>query len=217
MDQSYQTLNKSYHHGDLRNALITAGADILAKSGVQALNLREVARHAGVSHMAPYRHFADKQALIEAIAEEGFRQLWCTIEQAMIPPSISTAENLIMLGQAYVQFAMRHPNYFRIMFGSARNQPKSQQLYIASKAGFQMLIEILQRGQTEGEIIQNDSFDQAKMLWTMMHGLAILIIDNQFTDAGDNLSDYANNLVRQCILQVINGLKKPTQPAPEPH
>src|SRR5258708_1624307 len=66
---------KSYHHGDLRNALIQAGLELLAEGGAEALDLRKVARRAGVSHAAPYRHFADKQALIVAITEEGFHWL----------------------------------------------------------------------------------------------------------------------------------------------
>ncbi len=67
---------KTYHHGDLKNALIKAGVEILAKDGVSGLSLRKVALRAGVSHSAPYSHFADKQALIAAISTEGFRQLY---------------------------------------------------------------------------------------------------------------------------------------------
>ena len=70
------TKKKTYHHGDLKNALIRAGVDILAKDGVTGLSLRKVALKAGVSHSAPYAHFADKQALIAAISTEGFRQLY---------------------------------------------------------------------------------------------------------------------------------------------
>src|SRR5215212_4914161 len=66
---------KRYHHGDLRNALIRAGQELLAQEGIAGLDMRKVARAAGVSHAAPYRHFADKQALLAAIAEDGFYQL----------------------------------------------------------------------------------------------------------------------------------------------
>src|SRR3954464_14355091 len=76
MDSQYEPQrSKSYHHGDLRNALIQAGLELLAEGGAQELDLRKVARRAGVSHAAPYRHFADKQALIASITEEGFRWL----------------------------------------------------------------------------------------------------------------------------------------------
>ncbi len=210
MGKSQQTLKKAhaYHHGDLRNALVEAGLEVLSKEGAEALNLREVARRAGVSHAAPYRHFVDKQALIDAIAEDGFHLLWAFIEKAAAKPTKSGGKRLIALGQAYVQFALHHPDHFRIMFTSVREAEESNQLYIASKAGFHVLIEALQAGQASGELVKDDPIDQAKMLWASMHGLAVLLIDNQFTDAGSELEKYADSLVKRCIEQILAGLQR---------
>src|SRR5438552_2670358 len=83
LDRTDRQRPKAYHHGDLRNALIQAGLELLAESGAAALDLRKVARKAGVSHAAPYRHFADKQALIAAINTEGYRRLAERIRQGL--------------------------------------------------------------------------------------------------------------------------------------
>src|SRR5713101_10130495 len=96
---------KPYHHGDLRNALIQAGLEMLSEGGAAALDLRKVAREAGVSHAAPYRHFADKQALIAAINEEGFRRLAERIQCALREVSDGAFEQLQAIARVYVQFA----------------------------------------------------------------------------------------------------------------
>ena len=83
---SMKNATDTYHHGNLRNALIVASMAILAEEGAAALTLRKAARKAGVSHAAPYRHFADKDALLAAIAEEGFQRLSAMIETAVAPP-----------------------------------------------------------------------------------------------------------------------------------
>ena len=101
---------KSYHHGDLRNALIQAGLELLAEGGVQELDLRKVARRAGVSHAAPYRHFADKQALIAAINEEGFHLLAERIRSTLREVSDEPFEQLLGVALAYVRTEYAKPH-----------------------------------------------------------------------------------------------------------
>src|SRR6516225_5158968 len=93
---------KPYHHGDLRNALIQAGLELLAEGGAQELDLRKVARRAGVSHAAPYRHFADRQALIAAITEEGFRWLAEQIQETLRDAPDDSFDQLLGVARAYV-------------------------------------------------------------------------------------------------------------------
>src|SRR6185369_5283320 len=100
------TKKKTYHHGDLKNALIQAGVEILAKDGVGGLSLRKVALKAGVSHSAPYAHFTDKQALIAAISTEGFRQLYERISAAAEKFKNQPTRQLIEVAWAYLQFAL---------------------------------------------------------------------------------------------------------------
>src|SRR3954470_20864584 len=97
----------TYHHGDLPPALLKAAAKILEKEGLAGLSLRELARRAGVSHNAPYRHFPDRDALLAALATEGFAILG---KQLAAPAGQESAA-------AYVRFALDHPQRFRLMFG----------------------------------------------------------------------------------------------------
>src|SRR5512138_3199533 len=105
---------KSYHHGDLKNALIAAGADILTKEGISALTLRKVAQKAGVSHAAPYAHFADKQALIAAISTEGYKQLYEKIAQAAAQYQSDPLRRFVEASWAYAQFALDEPDQFKV-------------------------------------------------------------------------------------------------------
>src|SRR5512136_2974044 len=104
----------NYHHGDLKNALIEAGIEILSKEGVNGLSLRKVARKAGVSHAAPYAHFADKQALIAAISTEGYRRLNERIGAARQQYLGDPLRQLVEGAWAYVEFALNDPAHFRI-------------------------------------------------------------------------------------------------------
>src|SRR5690349_3579164 len=97
----------TYHHGDLRPALLKAAGRVLEKEGPAALSLRELARRAGVSHNAPYRHFADREALLAALAADGFRMLGEVL-------GVASSRHR---GEAYVRFALEHPQLFRLMFG----------------------------------------------------------------------------------------------------
>src|SRR2546423_10801996 len=97
----------TYHHGDLPAALLRAAGRVLEQKGIGALSLRDAARRAGVSHNAPYRHFADREALLGALAAEGFALLAKRLRGQRGPE----------LGMAYVRFALEHPQRFRLMFG----------------------------------------------------------------------------------------------------
>src|SRR5215472_1507516 len=108
--------SKPYHHGDLRHALIRAGLALLEEAGAANLDLRKVARKAGVSHAAPYRHFADKQALVAAINEEGFQWLAERIQATLREVPAEPFEQLLGVALAYVRFAQEHPRLMREMF-----------------------------------------------------------------------------------------------------
>src|SRR5882757_7557151 len=105
----------TYHHGDLRAACLDAAMELLEEGGETALSLRAVARRAGVSPAAPYRHYADREALVSAVAAIGYREL--AERLAAVHPSPSTPEQLAAVAVAYVRFALERPALFRIMFG----------------------------------------------------------------------------------------------------
>ena len=115
---------KNYHHGDLKNALIKAGIQILSKEGLSGLSLRRVAKKAGVSHTAPYAHFADKQALIAAISTEGYHQLYEQLTTTVETNHGNPQNLLVEVGWAYVQFALKDPELFKVMFSGVIEQEK---------------------------------------------------------------------------------------------
>lgn len=172
--------DRPYHHGDLKNALIQAGLEVLAARGMTALNLREVARRAGVSHAAPYRHFANKEALLAAIAEDGFHQLNEAMSVAVKTAGQSAEEHFFAIGRAYVYFALAHPDSFRLMFshivGDRSGYPS---LYRSAKVSFQALFGVLVIGQASGAFVEGDLMPLAESVWSMVHGLATLLVENQ--------------------------------------
>ena len=136
---------KAYHHGDLKNALIEAGADILSKDGVSGLSLRKVAQKAGVSHTAPYAHFADKQALIAAISTDGFRRLYDAISTAAQQHAGDPARQLVEGAWAYVQFALRDTDHFKITLSSVVEKEKDYPAFVEmSQRSFALVVQIVE-------------------------------------------------------------------------
>lgn len=177
---------KSYHHGDLRNALVQAGLELLAEGGAEELDLRKAARRAGVSHAAPYRHFADKQALIAAINEQGFRLLAEQIQATLREVTDEPFEQVLGVALTYVRFAKENPWLMREMFsGLTIERETFASLQAASKAVYRLYIEVVRRGQERGKIVDGDPTALAGVLWSVLHGLAMLIIENQMRPYAD--------------------------------
>ena len=147
----------TYHHGDLPAALLKAAGKTLEQNGVASLSLRDAARRAGVSHNAPYRHFPDRQALLAALAREGFARLAERLRGQQGPE----------LGIAYVRFALEHPQRFRLMFTGLAGDA-AQQAYRTVRDAFDEL--------PRPELA-------AAAAWSLMHGLAQLLLEGQFAGA----------------------------------
>ena len=161
-----------YHHGELRRALLDVSVDVIEKHGVDALNLRELAHRAGVSSGAPYHHFADREALLASIAEEGFGYL----EAAMIKERDAAPEDatsrLAALGRAYVSFATTHVGHFRVMF---RGNLRSPQLVRAKPQAFQLLWAAIEDCQRFGVAPSGNPQPLVLTAWSAVHGLATLL------------------------------------------
>lgn len=201
---------RAYHHGDLRNALIQAGQELLSEEGVSGLELRKVARRAGVSHAAPYRHFADRNALLAAIAEEGFHrmsvQIGACVEQAPDDPIVQ----LERAGYAYVAFARDNPALMREMFsGLTIDRKVDTSLYAASKAVFWQISEIMQRGQERGLLVEGEPKEQTFIMWSMIHGLAMLVVENQIPAEYSSAIDQTVGLFTRML---YSGLKRRAAP-----
>lgn len=161
-----------YHHGNLRSALIDAAAIVLETHGVEALSLREAARRAGVSQTAPYRHFKNKQALLAAVAGDGFRLLLEDLKTAGVPYEDDPAEAVTAMGAAYIRFATEQPARFRLMFGRD----------ILDRHQYEELENVTEEiADTIGRVLPNPAMGLG--LWSTMHGLAWLLIE-EIADMG---------------------------------
>lgn len=193
---------QTYHHGDLRQALITAALTLLQNKDARSLSLREVAREAGVSHTAPYRHFADKAALLAAIAQEGFTEFGSYLNAALTPDQ--PVKSLQDTGVAYVRYALDHPTHFRVMFSSfPPNEPTDSELYIVSKRTFQILVNVIKSGQAAGVMKAGDPDALALEKWAMVHGLAMLLLDEMLPVKGDATVDLVESLVTENITSIV--------------
>lgn len=174
--------NDTYHHGDLKNALIQAGVDILAKEGIGALSLRSVARKAGVSHSAPYAHFADKQALIAAISTEGFRRLYAQLESATQTLKANPQKQIVACAHAYLQFASQESDIFNIMFSGILEQEKEYPEFVEiSQATFALLVEIVNACQQAHIFPPSQPDLLAVAIWGQVHGIVSLALEKQIS------------------------------------
>lgn len=173
---------KAYHHGDLKNALIAAGADILAKDGVGGLSLRKVAQQAGVSHAAPYAHFADKQALIAAISTDGYRRLYEALAATTQQYADDPARQLVEGAWAYVQFAVNDTDYFKIMLSGAIEKEKDYPAFVEiSQRSFALLVQIVEACQ-QAKILKRGPSDLIAVgVWSLIHGFVSLFLEDQIS------------------------------------
>ena len=187
----------TYQHGDLRRALIQASLKLLSDGGVAGLSLRAAAELAGVSHAAPYRHFRDKSALVAAIAEEGFRLLTAEMRGAIAAcGSSDLLARLRAAGSGYVTFALRHPAYFRIIFGEVtyadkETEPEMRALRVAGEEAYAVLRDLVAEGIRRGRLRAGDPDQLSLAAWSLVHGLSMLTISGHLSRLGANPADPA--------------------------
>jgi AcrR family transcriptional regulator len=177
------TSRRSYHHGDLPQALVRAAGRILDKQGLAALTLREVARKAGVSHGAPYRHFPSLEHLLAAVAQQGFSELG---EALRSHPAAH-------MGEAYVKFGLEHPARFRLMFGAVLPLATHPGLRETSRAVYASLVEALR---VQGQTAQPEH--AAAAAWALVHGLTYLLLDG-------HLEQLVSSVGRDRVVRTVLG------------
>jgi AcrR family transcriptional regulator len=191
-----------YHHGDLRRALIDQALRTIEKLGVEGLTLRGAGEALGVSRTALYRHFSDKQALVAAVAREGFRTFRLALVEAWERNGRDRA-GFAAMGEAYLQFAVAHPSHYRVMFGRfVESSARDPKLIEEATAAFQVLVDALVEGQRGGWVRRDDPLMLARFIWSVSHGIAMLVIDGQLRDSDESclaLNRYAAERVRAAI------------------
>ncbi|PLW83252.1 TetR/AcrR family transcriptional regulator [Kineobactrum sediminis] len=169
---------KSYHHGNLRAALLDTAVGQLEELGAEALSLRALARGIGVSQTAPYRHFNDKGELFAAMATQGYRRLLARLEEAAATTEDCPRAQLAALAHAYVAYAGEYPQMFKLMFGpSVQPANLPPELREVSRDTFQQVQAILRHGIELGIFRQQDLAYLTNAAWAGIHGLATLVVD----------------------------------------
>jgi AcrR family transcriptional regulator len=164
-----------YHKENLRQTLIAAAVGLVGEVGPRAFTLREVARRAGVSHNAPYRHFAAKDDLLAAVAEEGFAQLTASMRKWM-RRGADAIDRLQLSGCGYVDFALRWPNHFQVMFDLPLESLVDRMTNPAGAEAFNVLLDCILAAQQSGQLPAGDPMPQALTCWSLMHGISKLSV-----------------------------------------
>src|SRR5918999_3182285 len=193
---------RPYHHGNLRRALLDEALATIHAEGVDGLTLREIGARLGVSRTALYRHFADKRALLAAVATEGFRtlrqQLLGAWEEGGRGPAASQA-----MGVAYVRFAVANPAHYRVMFSRFVDpQPCDPELAAEAEGAFQALVDAVAALQHDGALRADDTVLVARFIWAVVHGVAMLAIDGQLPEP-----DGAEELMRYALERLGTGIR----------
>jgi AcrR family transcriptional regulator len=200
---------KKYHHGDLENALIKAGVEILSKEGIEGLSLRKVAKRAGVSHSAPYAHFKDRQSLIAAISTEGFKQLYAELDAAVSTHAGDPRQQLVEGAWAYVQFAMNNTDTFKIMFSGVLEKEKEYPSFVEiSRRTFERVVDIVRACQNAGILRSAPAELVAVSVWGQIHGVISLALEGQIS----------HTVLDRFTLRdiVLFGIEQKSPPGPSP-
>jgi AcrR family transcriptional regulator len=191
-----------YHHGDLRRALLVEAARTIHEEGVERVTLRGVGARLGVSRTALYRHFADKSALLAAVAREGFQRFREDLTEAWTGAGGGRA-GFDAMGRAYVAFALTNSSHYRVMFGGFRDLcDRDPALVAEATAAFQVLVGALATLQRTGLVRPDDTEELAHFIWATVHGVAMLAIDGQLgpdPSAADSLIGVAIERLRTGI------------------
>lgn len=175
-------MKTTYHHGNLREALIDAARSLLADVGVDAVSLRAVARRAGVSVGAPYHHFTDKAGLLNALVQRCFADMDREVREALAGKTLPS-EKLKAIGVAYVLYAVAHPAEFRLMFrpekGAVLAMPNARDAPV-----YGVLLQVIDELHAQGTGTDRDS--DAIAAWSVVHGLAALLIDGPLQALGSD-------------------------------
>lgn len=195
-----------YHHGDLRRSLLDATLALVRAEGPRGVSLRAAARRVGVSPAAPYRHFADREAMMAAVAEEGFRALEAALRAAAERGGADPVVRLQALGVEYVRFALARPSHYRVMFGAEiPDRAAHPALAAAADAAFAGLAAVVAEGQRAGKLRAGDAAELARVCWALVHGLADLLVAGQLGGTA-RAPEEVDRLARRMTATLLEGL-----------
>lgn len=197
---------RGYHHGHLKEALVSAARTLIQERGPQGFTLVEAARLAGVSASAPYRHFADRRALLGALAQTGFNALADRLRTAWSEGRPDAQQAFGRMGSAYLAFAMEEPGYYAAMFASGL--PEDEELRAASAAAFDLLSRAVADVAAAGAE-DEEGLRLALEVWSLTHGVASLAASGALAMAAPQVS--ANDVLRdgvRALVEAVEGRSK---------
>jgi AcrR family transcriptional regulator len=189
---------RRYHHGNLRAALLAQAERTLREHGLDGLSLRELARQAGVSHGAPRRHFADRQALLDALAESGFDRLGTQLRAAATSAGDDYEARLRATANAYVHFAIDDAALLELMF-AGKHHEQTGVLHQAADRAFSVILELIEEGQANAALEPGDPDRIALLLFATMQGIAALVT------AGIVPPDQLDSVVADATVRFLHG------------
>jgi AcrR family transcriptional regulator len=192
---------RPYHHGNLRSTLLEAAERTLSERGVAELSLRDLARQVGVSHAAPRRHFAHKQALLDALAEDGFERLGSELRAAMEPAGEDFGALMRAFARAYVHFATDHAALLELMFAGKHRPDASESLRRAADAAFEAPLGLVTAGQAAGAVVAGDPERVGTVAFATLQGIAVLA-NSGMIDAGE-----LDETVDDAVERLLDGLR----------
>jgi AcrR family transcriptional regulator len=169
----------SYHHGNLREALLNAAESLLLEQGADAFTLRECARRAGVSHAAPAHHFGDARGLLTAFATVGFERMAALMQRYRDAAPEQPSHRLVAVGRAYIDFAIAHRAHFQLMFATDRLDAADPALQQAAQRTGDMLRSAMAEVMAERQLPEHTLPPRLLLAWSAVHGYATLVIEGQ--------------------------------------
>ncbi len=197
---------KRYHHGNLRDALIMAAAELIEEHASVDFAIVDAARRAGVSNAAPYRHFKDKHALLEAVSELGFLGLTETARNIAEKSHQDSATKIIALGKAYIRFVMRHRAFYDLMWGDMGLRGIDAADKDMKTSGFYVLVDAVQHWCDDKNLDDYDALELAVKLWATAHGLACLAMNHQLEKFLPEVNVYS--LLESSTRTFLEGLRR---------
>jgi AcrR family transcriptional regulator len=199
-------MSQPYHHGALRQALLESAETILDRDGIDALTLRATAREAGVSHAAPAHHFGDLSGLLTELAASGFVRFRQHLQSGIDSAGSAPGVRLIGLGRGYVAFARACPGLFRLMFRSERLDWTSPTLSQAGEAAFALLLQIDRSADEAPVPMEPPSMTIAMTRWSLVHGLATLLVDGRVSGFVDRTAGAdLETVIEEVLMQGLGG------------
>ncbi|MEP4484972.1 MAG: TetR/AcrR family transcriptional regulator [Halioglobus sp.] len=207
MSLAEQNKHQSYHHGDLRNALLIAAVELIEEHGSDQFSMVDAARCAGVSNAAPYRHFKDKDELLQAVVDLGFLGLTEQTSKVALEQGLGSIDTIIALGETYVEYVTSRPQFYELMWGNVSAGMDERNDSELKSSSFYVLVEAVSAWGDVEQVAIGDPVQVATYLWAMVHGLVSLTLHNHIERFVPDAN--VKDMLRSTTETFLNGLRNP--------